>query len=573
MYNPNVTPYTPGNVDDTTRMLIGLNQKGQLQQYVQQHSSDPNLVALALYVNNLDSAVRGQQAQQQAQQMQGQPTVVEEQIAKMAPQQLPENVGIGALPAPNIEGFADGGIVGYADGGGMGYNPASGPAGRLAYDNEPVLRMADGGIVAFADGGVLGDIPGMTQSDLYKKAVEKAQAGQPLSSIEKALLFASAPLAAAADVAASPINFLRRNIRNPLDTSPMPSYTPAMDARAQALGLGEAAPAAAAAPATMSDMPQSTFKGYGDTADIDQMLAWGAKQKAAPPSTERPPAPPAPRAAAPAAQPQGIADIVRAAEEQFGTKEPEFNRAAALAEKEKYMGVHPAKAQMERLAKLDEMAAAEREDAKGFAILRAGLGMMASKSPMGLVGIGEGAQAGLTDYQAALKDLKAAEMDRAKQRATAENAMYAAKEGNWDDVDKRYDNYMNRREKASEKMMSLYGTLTSTQMQGQTSRDVANISAAAHREGAAAQREATAAYREAALEQRQMAMVEQIRKNIEARLSPMILDQNERAAAVERQLQIELQRYPALAKYAGTPGDTGAGGAQLRYNPKTGKIE
>ena len=282
----------------------------------------------------------------------------------------------------------------------------------------------------------------------------------------------------------------------------------------------------------------------------------------------QPPAPPRAAPTAPAAKQQGIADIVRAAEEQFGTKEPVFDRAAALAEKDKYMGVHPGKAQMERLAKLDEMAAAEREDAKGFAILRAGLGMMASKSPMGLVGIGEGAQAGLTDYQAALKDLKAAEMDRAKQRATAENAMYAAREGNWDDVDKRYDNYMNRREKVSEKMMSLYGTLTSTQMQGQTSRDVANITAAAHREGAAAQREATAAYREDALEQRNMALVAKMRADIAARLSPLKLDDAEREAEIQRQLDNELKRFPALAKYAGTPGAPGAGaGASPGWGP------
>ena len=461
MYNPNVTPYTPGNVDDTTRMLIGLKQKGQLQQYVQQHSSDPNLVALALYVNNLDSAVRGQQAQQQAQQMQQQPTVVEEQIAKMAPQQLPEDVGIGALPAPNIEGFANGGIVGYADGGGMGYNPASGPAGRLAYDNEPVLRMADGGIVALA-GGELID---------YGKYGFGNTGNQPRYTEEQLLEAKRLREMGIWDGLKETLGPLLEKFSQPFGAKPVRQET-------FQTGLDIGGPGSSPA----SWAPQAAGVGAGAGAGAGS----GAGSGARPPAPPAPPAPPV----APAAKQQGIADIVRAAEEQFGTKEPEFNRAAALAEKEKYMGVHPAKAQMERLAKLDEMAAAEREDAKGFAILRAGLGMMASKSPMGLVGIGEGAQAGLTDYQAALKELKAAEMDRAKQRATAENAMYAAKEGNWDDVDKRYDNYMNRREKASEKMMSLYGTLTSTQMQGETQRYVADTSAAAHRAAAGAAQKA-----------------------------------------------------------------------------------
>ena len=45
-------------------------------------------------------------------------------------------------------GFADGGEINMADGGTP--NPASGPAGQLAYNNEPVLKMASGGIAELA---------------------------------------------------------------------------------------------------------------------------------------------------------------------------------------------------------------------------------------------------------------------------------------------------------------------------------------------------------------------------------------------------------------------------------------
>ena len=56
MYSPQITPFQPSNIDATTKMLMGLQQKGQLQQYVAQHKNDPNLVALALYVSNMSKA-------------------------------------------------------------------------------------------------------------------------------------------------------------------------------------------------------------------------------------------------------------------------------------------------------------------------------------------------------------------------------------------------------------------------------------------------------------------------------------------------------------------------------------
>jgi hypothetical protein len=73
---------------------------------------------------------------------------------------LPENHGIGALHAPNLSHMADGGIAGYATVGNDGNsapNPASGPAGQLAFNNEPVMRMAGGGIAHFRKGGGLDD--------------------------------------------------------------------------------------------------------------------------------------------------------------------------------------------------------------------------------------------------------------------------------------------------------------------------------------------------------------------------------------------------------------------------------
>jgi hypothetical protein len=112
MYSPQITPFQPSNIDATTKMLMGLQQKGQLQQYVAQRKNDPNLVALALYVSNMSKARPAVQAEA------NQPKIVDQAIAGMAPQQMmPEDQGIATLPAPNMQNMAGGGIVAFDDGG------------------------------------------------------------------------------------------------------------------------------------------------------------------------------------------------------------------------------------------------------------------------------------------------------------------------------------------------------------------------------------------------------------------------------------------------------------------------
>jgi hypothetical protein len=70
--------------------------------------------------------------------------------------------------------LADGGIAGYATVGNDGNaapNPASGPAGQLAFNNEPVMRMAGGGIAGYAVGGSPDYSP-----DVYRRyAIQKAR--------------------------------------------------------------------------------------------------------------------------------------------------------------------------------------------------------------------------------------------------------------------------------------------------------------------------------------------------------------------------------------------------------------
>jgi len=109
----------------------------QLRQYAQIHKNDPYTLALAASESKRRAQLRAGGQQQAAQQ----PTVADQAIAQMGapapmPQpQLPEQQGIGMLPAENVATMADGGIAGYGD----------------SYADE----YANGGMVAFADGDLV----------------------------------------------------------------------------------------------------------------------------------------------------------------------------------------------------------------------------------------------------------------------------------------------------------------------------------------------------------------------------------------------------------------------------------
>jgi hypothetical protein len=99
------------DVNKITSTLAKLPDQ-QLQQYAQMHKNDPYIMALAMSESNRRKEMRaaGQGS------MQEQPKVVDQMVAEMAPQQMPEDQGIGQLPAGEMN-FAGGGIIAFADGG------------------------------------------------------------------------------------------------------------------------------------------------------------------------------------------------------------------------------------------------------------------------------------------------------------------------------------------------------------------------------------------------------------------------------------------------------------------------
>jgi len=133
------------DVNKITSTLAKLPDQ-QLQQYAQMHKNDPYIMALAMSESNRRKELRS--AGQGAQGMQEQPKVVDSEIARMAPQQLPEDQGIGQLPAGNMN-FANGGIIAFADGGDVErYSGETGSFTGVPYADVPAGIAAVGVPVA-----------------------------------------------------------------------------------------------------------------------------------------------------------------------------------------------------------------------------------------------------------------------------------------------------------------------------------------------------------------------------------------------------------------------------------------
>jgi hypothetical protein len=116
-----------------------------LKQMAMMHKADPYILPLIISEDG-----RRKQMRQAAQAQMGgmpQPKVADAALAQMG--QLPEEQGIGQLPAPNMQRMADGGIAGYGD---DQEGMAQGGMFDFSQRSEPVLRMAGGGMAPYIPG-------------------------------------------------------------------------------------------------------------------------------------------------------------------------------------------------------------------------------------------------------------------------------------------------------------------------------------------------------------------------------------------------------------------------------------
>jgi hypothetical protein len=371
-------------------------QDPQLQQYAQMHKNDPYIMALAMSESNRRKEVRA--ASQGAQGMQEQPKVVDQMVAEMAPQQLPEDQGIGQLNAGNMN-FASGGIIAFADGGDVE---------RYQYGGMPPQSSMMGDIPGFVAGTpIFQTQPGVPENEpilrrLYREMSERNAAARDAEERRRVAEGRAAPSERMlAEAAAAKVN---------------PAQDMAQFDAASNLYMTERAAKQAAAAAPKATPPVNA----APTADTTRRAGPGAAPAAA--------------AAGPKATtdigPQGI-DALQ--QKYFGGLDREMgglrnarvglvagikdlaaqNLADTKAEIETRGDVF--KGREERLAKQEKGLEGMGDKNMGLALLQAGAAMMSTPGGLGVV-LGKGVQVGSERYAAGLDKIEAAKSKFAEAR-------------------------------------------------------------------------------------------------------------------------------------------------------------
>ena len=358
----------PMNINAVIAHLVEMTPP-QRKQFAQMHMDDPMMLSAAKFVDN---QISKQAAAMSAQQTGAAPPPVNQQVvAQMSPQPpapqaapmpqaapqqqaapqdqgqaqpMPEDTGIAQLPAPNMEGMADGGIVGYVEGGtvnalGVEIDPNTG------YPAVPPYKQA---LQAFSDWRERTDNPvRLDNSGPHPRNMPSKTA---------------APTAPAAT----------RNDRTKRDPT---NYAPAKAAVDKPSGIDQlrADRVESAPPSTA----QATVTAAGE--DYDAMYAKALK-----------------------AQPDPRANIPQEIGEIQDLNTAQRTKAMALADKQE-AGLKALMAERkERLAGREGRAKEQEELNPNMSLITAGLAMMQSTGK-GLSGIAEGATKGVAQYMEGVK--------------------------------------------------------------------------------------------------------------------------------------------------------------------------
>lgn len=478
--------YTPGEqLDSTRRLLVAMNEKGELQSYVAQHKNSPEypfLLALATGISQVSNATKAAQYQPAPQ------TVADQRLNALAPapapqtsMQLPEDVGIGQLPAPNLSTInkAAGGIVAFGDGGEI---PGYADGVKVEDPNLPewVRRLP----------------PDAWARTLYEAAMNK-KPGQGLLNIQPPAYPQTLPPTIPAN-APAPQSLSEGAVESALAPKP----TPAPDKTGMDKTGAEKPPADKAGLASLAAPKISSMSAVKE---LEEAVYKNAPDKAA--------------------MMKEVADIDK----------PYLDKARANIEKES-----------------KRLESAKEQDFY-MSLIEGGLAAAGGESMYALQNIAKGGQKGVSSFNTALKEFRKATQENS--RAEAELERYEAtgkKEAlkSYNEAQaKRDDRYAAGITALRAQEMQTQGTVTAAGINAAASRDLANT------------------YRAPAL-------AEQIRQHLSKELdadSRYRYDAVAKAAELQRRLEAELKKYPGMAQYAGATG--GGGGASLRYNPQTGKIE
>jgi len=388
------TPIGTPDVNLITKTLAGLQPDSALQEYAALHKNNVYILSLAKSESDRRKAMRlaaqGNPGQQ--------PTVVDQSIAGMAQQQLPENQGIAQIPTPNMRALADGGIAGYEDDeegmatGGMGgmFN--------FAQRSEPVVRMSGGGAV-------------QKYSGKAESLVRTTTGGKSwFLDIPETIRDPSVPY--------------YRQIPNPIASLADQKF----GSRDEAIQAYKAA--------TQTAAPDLILP-YGQSKATNVL---GNAPPAPPPSGNKPPAPPAEKQGLGSIAPSTKVLTPEQAKEQAGEFVDFEESRTALRKAEtdqESQGARlrtmladslPKTPAMEGLEKLldkqDAATGGEKDKAAGLALLSAGLAIAGGSSRYALQNLKEAIPA-VAQYGDALKDIKKMERENMKLRGDIEQARRA----------------------------------------------------------------------------------------------------------------------------------------------------
>jgi hypothetical protein len=357
------------DVNKITSTLAKLPDQ-QLQQYAQMHKADPYIMALAMSESNRRKELRsaGQGPAQE------QPKVVDQMVAEMAPQQLPEDQGIGQLPAGDMN-FADGGIIAFADGGDVERYQSRGLVSPDAYWASP---DSDEGVkTAFRTNVRVGEkyTPGLFDSLFGYNVLPSEESSRSQTSAEMAAKASASPYTTPASAATAPLASPRAMLNQAEQAARKNAAVYSAPKAAPTADTGRAGPGVAA-PAVAAGLP-----GIQDLATMRQGIY--DKQKFVDPAK---------------AEVDALGkEMVEGAQRRKQDFE-DYNKAQGDVYKDR----------SDRLVEREKSLAKQSDQNTGLAFLNAGLAIMST--PGGLAtAIGKGARVGTEMFAAGLDKIRAAQ--------------------------------------------------------------------------------------------------------------------------------------------------------------------
>lgn len=385
-----------------------------LPRLAQQYKNDAITLSLILSEKNRRDRTRGAASAQQG--GQPQPKVNDAVVSELM-QQLPEDVGIGQLPTPNMDQMYDGGLVSFAGGGGVD-----------RYQNKGTV---DGGTIYDPVTGVPISSENISDNDLTlleQLGVFNPENRRALEQAEKRAAAQKRPA----------INYNQATMPAAGYTRGDPRALPTMPSAQNQLG--------AAVPPSVA--PGTTPAARGPVQpQMDALAQYQRDIDKFKPAKGR-----------------------TAAEELAARQElvPEEYRGKAYAGLEKSLQGDA------------ETAGKEKDQSFWMSVMQAGLSAAAGSSPNALKNIADGMNVGLSSYKDSLKEFKKAEKERQKAMADIEQARRAEARGDADTAIKATERSEDRMDKFNGYAMQGIAALRGQEMQerGANARNAASIAAA-----------------------------------------------------------------------------------------------